>query len=64
MGPSQGGAGSFVFDPDIEALAWDAAQQAMIQYDINQDGKLSMEEAAPMLKSAFEALMAAGKLPG
>ena len=64
MGPSQGGAGSFVFDPDIEALAWDAAQQAMIQYDINQDGKLSKEEAAPMLKSAFEALASAGKLPG
>ena len=36
----------------------------MVQYDINQDGKLSEEEAAPMLKSAFEALQAAGKLPG
>ena len=35
MGPAGAAHVGFAFDPDIEALAWDAAQQAMLQYDIN-----------------------------
>ena len=35
-GPSTAqGMGVFTFDPDIEEIAWEAAQQAMAQYDAN-----------------------------
>jgi hypothetical protein len=35
----------------------------MRQFDINHDGKLSKEEAEPMLRSAFDTLKGMGKLP-
>ena len=35
----------------------------MKQFDLNQDGKLSKEEAEPMLRSAFDTLKGMGKLP-
>ena len=35
----------------------------MRQFDLNHDGKLSKEEAEPMLKSAFDTLKGMGKLP-
>ena len=35
----------------------------MRQFDINNDGKLSKEEAEPMLRSAFDTLKGMGKLP-
>ena len=37
--------------------------EAMKQYDTNKDGKLSREEAEPMMNSAFETLKSLGKLP-
>ena len=62
-GPQRKNGGNFAFDPEIERISWEAAQEAIKQFDINHDGKLSKEEAEPMLKSAFETLKGMGKLP-